>query len=542
MKEYYDYIEGVLSGRIRVSQYIRQQVERTEAFKKRPDLYFDEECVQDCFDFIRQMKHFAGKTAGQQFELLPWQKWVIGSVIGIKYKDTGLRVCRDLFILVARKNGKSSLIAALSLYMLIADGEAAPSIGCVANSTQQARILFEMIQNYSKTLDPQGNLIKNYRNYIKFAPNLGEIKVFSSDSSRLDGLNLSLSVADETHSYKDNKLISVLRSSQGFREAPLMVQISTCGFLTDGYPCFETYKMSIEVLSGVKTQDEFFPFLYVMDPDDDWTDEDNWIKCNPCLDVTVTREYLRQQATLAKNDSTQMVPIKTKNFNIWCSSADVWIPVETVAKSMQELNLEDFRGATGYVALDLGSVSDLTALSLMIRQDEKFYFWNWGFVPRDTFVNSPNHELYERFREDGDLIISEGNVFDQQVVINKIIELNQIVNIQGIYYDQWNSTQVAINLTDMGYPMHPVRQGLMAFSNPTKEFERAIKSGEAVIDKSTMFLYEMGNCYLRQDAQMNCKPDKNTNNQKIDNVIAAIMALAGWLGNPVDDDFEVFVF
>ena len=540
MQGYYDYIRGVQNGKIVTSVYIRQAVERLEQLKKRNDIFFDEDAVKECFEFIRTMKHFAGKSAGSQFELLPYQKWIIGSIIGIKYKDTGFRVCRETFILQARKNGKTSLIAALSLYMLICDKEQSPSIGIVASSRDQARICYEMCQQYAKTLDMEGRVIKQYRNYLKVPANNGELKVYSSDSSNLDGLSQSMTILDEGHAQKDNKLYSVMKSSMGFRQQPLMVQITTCGFLLDGYPCYETYKMSLEILNGVKKDDSFFPFIYMMDPDDDWENEDNWIKCNPALDVTITREYLRDQLTAAKNDSSQLVPIKTKNFNCWMNSANVWVPQDRVVKCMDNFNLEDFTGHMCYIGVDLASVSDLTALAVMIPDGDKFYFKNYAFLPYDTYINHPNHQLYERFYNDGDLIITDGNICDYQAITNKIMDISQILQVEGIYYDPYNSGQWAIQCTELGYNMQQFRQGLLSFNNPTKEMEKLILSRNAVFDKSALMLWEFGNVVLRVDSQQNCKPDKTTASNKIDNVIASVEALGGYLHNPVSTDFEIF--
>ncbi len=543
MLEYRAYIDGVRSGRIVASQYIKQAVERLEGFKKRPDMYFDEEEVQRCFDFIGYMKEWSGAAAGKSGALLPFQKWIVGSVIGIKWRDTGTRVCKDMFMLVARKNAKTSLIAKLSAYLMVADNEANPFIGCVASSRDQARILFEAAQKYMKTIDPKGDALKLYRNYIKFPSNDGEFHVYSSDASNMDGYNFSVAICDEVHSYKDNKLISVLRSSMGARKQPLLIQITTAGFLLDGYPCFETYKVAIEVLAGVKEDPTFFPFLYVMDPDDDIEDEDNWIKCNPSIDVVVSRQYLREQMTLLKNDSTQIVPVKTKNFNLWCSAASIWIRQEDVAACMkQKVEVSDFQGLVGYIGVDLASVGDTTSVTVMIPKGDMFYFKTWTFIPRDTFVSSPNHELYQKFYNDGNLIISEGNITDYQLITNKIVELSETVQIEGIYYDQYNSSQWAIQCTELGFNMRPFRQGLQSFNNPTKELERLVLSRKAVIDKSTMILWMFGNTVLRVDHASNVKPEKGKGvSGKIDGVITMIEALGGYLENPNNGDFEIFV-
>lgn len=541
LKEYYGYIEDVRSGKVRASIYIKQMVERLEKMKQRSDIFFDEAAVEDCFEFIKHIKHFAGKAAGKHFELMPWQKWVIGSVIGIKHKDSGLRVCRELFVLVARKNGKTALIAALSLYLMIADGEASPSIGCVAASRDQARILFETAQQYAKSLDPKNSQIKNFRNYIKFIPNNGEFKVFSSDSSNLDGLSLSTAILDEGHAQKDNLLYSVLKSSMGFRQQPLMVQITTAGFLLEGYPCFETYKVSIEILAGVKEQDEFFPFLYVLDNEDDWTDEENWIKCNPCLDVTITRDYLRDQVKAAENDTTQETPIKTKNFNIWMNSSMQWISQDIIARQMRKVNIEDYAGYTCYLAVDLSSVGDFTALSCMIPDGDKFIYKTWCFLPEESLKDHPNKVLYERFIQEGSLTLTPGNVCDFDYIINKIAEINKILHIEGVYYDSWNSSFFTIKCTELGYNMIPVSQAVGSFNAPTKEFERWARDGKLVIDKSSNILWEFGCVVLKMDHNGNVKPSKESyQSKKIDGIIAMLMCAAGWMKNPVASDFTIF--
>ncbi len=542
MKEYLQYIRDVRTGKVKTSQYIKQAVERLEDFKQRPDMYFDEAEVQKCFDFCATFTEWQGAAAGLSGALLPFQKWIVGSIVGIKWKDTGLRVCRDVFMLVARKNAKTSLIAKLSLYLLIADGEASPYVGCVASSRQQARILFEAAQHYLHTIDPKEKTVKQFRNYIQMPANSGEFHVFSSDSSNMDGYNFSTAICDEVHSYKDNSLISVLRSSMGARKQPLLFQITTAGFLLEGYPCYETWKVSVEILAGVKQDDTFFPFLYVMDPDDDWEDEDNWIKCNPSLDTIVSRQYLRDQLNLAKNDSTQQVAIKTKNFNLWCSAASVWIRQEDVAACMKEkLNLEDFAGSPCYLAVDLASVGDTTALTALIPKGGKFYFKSWGFIPHDTFVDSPNHELYQRFYNDGDLLITPGNITDYQFITNKIVEISQIMPIVSIQYDKYNSSQWAIQCTDLGFNLEQFAQGLLSFNAPTKELERLILSKDAVIDKSSFVLWCFMNAILMVDHAGNVKPTKSGANQKIDAVITCIQALGGYLKKPTDDDYEIFV-
>ena len=168
MKGYYTYIYGVLDGSIVVGKNIKLMCQRFLDLKNSDDIYFDEECVDEAILFISNIKHFLGKSAGTHFHLESWQQFIVACILGLKWKKNNYRVCKETYIQISRKAGKDAFMAALSLYMLVVDGESAPEIACLANSRDQARILFDYIVNFSKSLDPKGNAIKAFRNYVKF--------------------------------------------------------------------------------------------------------------------------------------------------------------------------------------------------------------------------------------------------------------------------------------------------------------------------------------------------------------------------------------
>lgn len=540
MRGYEKYITDVLSKKIPTCLYIFQAVERFERLRKRKDIWFDVDAVDDCIAFIGTMKHYLGKSAGKPFVLEPWQEFFFANIVGLKWKRDNTRVCREVYLQMARKQGKTAMIAALALYFLIADGEASPEIACLATSREQAHICFDMIGQFAKSLDPNEQDLKHYRNFIKFPANNGQCKVFSSDSSRLDGLNISLGIIDEAAALKDNLLYSVIKSSMGMREQPLLVQITTPQFdLTS--PAYLTYQMGIEVLAQIKENDSFFPFLFTLDVDDKWDDEDCWIKSNPNLGVTVTKEFLKGEVKNAKNDSTQEVPVKIKNIGIWCSSSMSWIQQELVAQYMQTLLWKDFEGCTCYIGVDLASVSDFTSMSVLIPKDDKKYFKTITFIPRETLENHPDKELYQRYIREGSMIVTPGNVTDYDYILNQIFTINEVMGIEGVYYDKWNATQFAITATEAGINMQPYSQAVGNFNAPTKEFERLLKEGNLVIDKSSNILWQIGNVELKMDINGNCKPSKEKDKKKIDSVISMITALGGYLQNPVSNDFEIFI-
>jgi len=541
MRGYEKYIDDVKSGKVVACAYIKQAVERFERLRVREDIYFDAECVDLAVDFIAQIKHFLGKSAGKHFILEPWQEFILANILGLKWKDTDYRVCTSTYLQVARKAGKDAFMAALSLYMMVVDGEASPEIACLANSRDQARILFDYVTNFSKSIDPKGAAIKSYRNYVKMPSNNGQVKVFSADASVLDGLNVSMGVIDEYHEAKDRKLYDVIASSMGMRTQPLMVVITTAGFNLES-PCHDMYKLSLEVLNDIKQDDTFFPFIFQLDVDDDIEDERNWYKCQPNLDVTVTKDFMRGELVKMKNDATAEVGVRTKTFNQWCTSSMVWIQPEVVVQNMQDLRLEDYIGYTGIIGVDMGSVNDLTAVSLMIPLAEKKVFFNWSFLPSETYKNHPNKELYDKFIAEGSLILTPGNVTDYDYVANKIREINELIPITEVYYDKWSATQWAITMTEMGFNMVEFSQAIGNYNAATKEFQRLMLTSELMIDKSSNFLWQMTCVTLKVDHNGNCKPMKTAwQTQKIDNVISCTTALGGWLkAGGASNDWEIF--
>ena len=539
MKGYEQYIKDVLEGRITTCLYIRQLVERFERFRNRPDVYFDAACVDEGIDFLYQMKHWVGKSAGQHFEMLPWQQFFFAVLMGLKWKADNKRVVRSVYLQCSRKQGKSSIIAALALYHLIADGEASPSVACLASTRDQARLIFEMITNYAKSIDPKSKYLKYYRNYIKMTTNDGECKVFSSDASKLDGLNVSMGIVDEYAVQPNNELYAKIKTSMGFREQPLMVCSTTPqGNLNS--PAHKTYKVAIEILAGVKEEDDFWPFLYTLDVDDNWDDEECWKKSNPSLGTTVTMEFLRSEANAAKNDTSKLVPFKTLYAGMWCQSLTTWIPQEIVAKCMKtNIDVEEFRGWPCVIGMDLGSVSDFTSITALWVMEDKYYFKTWTWIPEATLQEHQNKLLYERFIEEGSMLISDGNCTDYNRICAKIGEISQISPVQAIYTDAWNAAGTMVTLQEMGFSVFPYSQSIGNFNSPTKSMERIIRDGYAVIDKSENILWQFGNVELKIDFNQNCKPSKANPEKKIDSIISMCTALGGYEKEGYSNDFEI---
>lgn len=526
---YYQYIEDVLSNRVVTSNAIKAACNRFLAFTKNDNYYFDMEAVDKVIRFIGCIKHYLGKHYGKPFSLQQWQTLIIACIYGFKFKSTNKRVCRNAFILMARKNGKSALCAALSLYHLIADGEASSEIFFAANSREQAKILLSITSNFAKSLDPKGKQINIYRDTIKFKNNL--IKVVSSDTSKLDGYNLSFAIIDEEHEAKDSKMIDIISSSMGMREQPLLIEISTAGYNQFAI-CKQKYNTAKEVLMGIKEDDSLQAFIYELDDNDKWDEEKNYIKANPNLDITITKEFISTEIKKAKNTPSLEVSVRTKNLNQWLSTSEVWINNNVINKTTKKINLNEFSGCTAFVGVDLAAVSDLTAVSYLVVNEDKYHFKTDYYLPQSALSENSNTELYKQWKRNGLINITPGNCTDYDAITNDLIKNNNIVNIESIAYDAWNATKWAIDATSEGLPLQPFSQALWNFNKPTKEFERLILSDNVVIDDNEITRYCFNNVSIKHDYNDNSKPIKVVRQNKIDGVIAMLQALGRYIETP----------
>ena len=495
MKKYYQYAADVRDGKVLVGEYIKLAVERFYSLFERDDVEFREERVDYAIEFIALLRHYTGRHAGKPFVLLPWQEFAVANIYGFYKKDedgTWNRLTSFVYIEMARKNGKSAFAAALCLYHLIADGEANAEVYLAANSKDQAKVSFTMCRNFVSGLDPKHKYLESFRDQINFDRTLSFMKVLAADSSKLDGPNPSMFLLDEYHAAKNSGLKDVLQSGQGMRDDPMGIIITTAGFDKLG-PCYQYREMCTEILKGLKTDDTIFALIYSLDEGDNWKDEAVWGKSNPNLGVTVKTKYLREQVQKAINSPSEEVGIKTKNINMWCDAETVWIP-------------EHYIKVKYY-------------LPEMALQEKRF------------------KELYGEWRRKGLITITPGNVTDYDYILNDILDIRDRVYIQKIAYDAWNATQFVINAQEKALPMQEFSQALGNFNRPTKEMERLMLSGKAVIDNNVINRHCFRNVVMARDRNGNTKPSKQFEEKKIDGVIAMLEALGVYLMSPRYGEF-----
>lgn len=534
MNKYTKYAEEVVTGKITACNNIKLACQRYLDWFNRVDFEFKPHKVDKVVNFISNLKHYKGSHNKQPFILQPYQYWIICNIFGFYHKGTNKRVIRYAYLEMARKSGKTALVSAILLYMLIADGEPSAECEMVANNAKQAKICFTMASNYLSTIDPKGKYFRRFRDSIKFDKTKSVLQVLSSVASGNDGYNSHAFVLDEAHEQKDSRLWDVMVSSQGARKNPLGIIITTAGFNLYGF-CYQYRLMCQDILNGLKQDDTQFSAIFSLDDTDDFTDPNVWVKANPSLGVTVDEDYLAQQVQRAKNDSNFEVGVRTKNFNQWVSASDIWIRNNIVLKSTQKVDLDDYKGCIAYCGVDLSEVCDLTAVSLCILKDDKYIFKTKYYLPESVLDGNSNMWLYREWSKKGMLTITKGETVDYNVIISDLLKAKEKVDIQCVGYDTYNAKKWSKDMVQMGFNMKEYSQSLLNFNYPTKEFERKIKSGEVIIDDNEITRWCISNVELMHDHCNNVKPGKGENQKKIDGVIAMIEALGTYLTLPQYD-------
>lgn len=535
--KYTEYALDVIDHKITASTYVKMSCERFLKWFERDDIEFRTDKVDKVVTFIARLKHYMGASTDKPFILTNWQFFIIENLFGWYYRGAKKRVIKNAYIEVGRKAGKTTLLSAIALYALMADGESGAEVDCIANTRQQAKILFDTASYLAETLDPKHKYIKPFRDKIKFATTKSHIQVLSSDAKTLDGFNASLFVEDELHEAKDSRLYDVMKSSQGMRQNPLAVCITSAGFNKYSF-CYQMRRTCIEILEGTKTDDTQFSAIYCLDEEDDWKDETVWAKANPNVGITVSYDYLREQVTQATNNTALEVGVRTKNFGQWVDSEDIWISDDDINSVSDTIYLSNFVDAVGYIGVDLSKVSDLTAVSLMIPYEGKFYFKNKYYLPETALEGNSNVSKYQQWVKDGYLTITKGRTTNYDYIINDIKKWNEVIPIQIVGYDAYNAKQWSNDMTNEGFNMKAFSQSLANFNFPTKELERLIKNGDVVIEDNDLTKFCFKNVVIIEDHAENFKPTKETNQNKIDGVIAMIEALGVYLSEPIyNNDF-----
>lgn len=529
--KYTQYANDVISGKVIAGKHLKQACQRFLLWLQRDDIEFRPDRADKVVNFANHITHSNNRHL--TIELQAWQLFIIYNVFGFYWRGTDERVIHNVYIEVARKNGKSTLISLLALYMMMADGEYQAEVDIVANSHKQAQILYGMAQNYCESIDPKGKYFKRFRDNIQFTKTKSVVQTLASDTKNLDGYNASCFIMDEVHEQPNDLLYNVFKTSQAARKNPLGILITTAGLSMDSF-CYAFRQNVLEVVYGTKDDDSTAGFIFSLDDEDDYRDESVWTKANPNLGVSVNKAYLREQVLQAENNPSLASNIQTKNFNVWSQTFDVWLPEEYLLRASKPIAWDFFKGKTVYVGIDLASVSDLTAVTYLTTDEGKYYAKTQYYIPSTCLNHNYNQTKYKEWKAEKYITVCPGNVTDYDYILSDLLKHKQEgMNIENIGYDQWNSIQFAISATEAGLTMTPYSQTLGSFNRPTKEIERLLKMENFIIDDNPITRWCFANSALKKDYHDNCKPVKAyTDNCKIDGVISNIEALGIYLQSP----------
>lgn len=496
-----------------------------------PTSHYDKKKADRAVTFIENLCHTKGKWAGTPFWLLPWQEQLIRDIFGI-VKPDGNRQFRTAFVEICKKVGKSELAAAIALYLLYADNEPSAEVYGAAADRQQASIVFDVAKQMvemSPALMKRSKLMGATKRIVNYG-NAGYYQVLSAEVGGKHGFSVSGLVFDEIHTQPNRQLYDVLtKGSSDARQNPLHFIITTAG--NDRHSiAYELHTKAVDILEGRRVDPTFYPVVYGLKDDEDWEDEANWYKVNPSLGYTVDVERLRDAYREAKQNPADEITFKWLRCNMWVSSTVAWIPDAIYMRGNEPINMASLEGRDCYAGLDLSSTGDITALVLIFPprdEDEKFvllpYFWiPEETIPRRVKANSVPYDIWEK---QGYIMSTEGNVIHYDFIEKFIMDLSEKYHILEIAVDRWNATHVIQNLEDNGLTMIPFGQGFASMSAPTKEFYRLLMEGKIIHGGHPVMRWMAGNVVVDTDPAGNIKVTKAKSKEKIDGIVAAIMAL-----------------
>jgi phage terminase large subunit-like protein len=492
---------------------------------------YNKAAADHAVNFIQKLTHTKGKWAGERFELLPWQEQIIRDVFGT-IKKNGYRQFNTAYIEIPKKNGKSELAAAVALYLLCADFEDGAEVyGCAADR-QQASIVFdvaaEMVRN-STTLSKWCKVNKSHKR-ITFPAKNSYYQVLSAEAFTKHGLNVHGVIFDELHAQPNRNLFDVMTKGSGdARQQPLFFLITTAGNDTHSI-CYEQHQKALDIMNGRKHDPTFYPVVYGADDGDDWTDPKIWKKANPSLGYTITLDKIEAACASAKETPTEENVFRQLRLNQWVKQSVRWMQMSKWEACEFDFDERKLLGRVCYGGLDLSTTTDITAFVLVFPpedEEDKYYILPYFWIPEENIEGRVRRDRvpYDIWARQGFLQTTEGNVLHYSFIEDFIVNLSERFNIREIAYDRWGATQMVQTLEDAGLTVVPFGQGFKSMSRPSKELERLVLGKDIVHNGHPVLYWMMDNVVMDVDAHGNIAPTKKRSMERIDGVVATIMAL-----------------
>lgn len=492
---------------------------------------YDEAKAQHAVNFINCLKHTKGQWRGVNFELLDWQDKIIRDVFGT-VKDNGYRQYNTAYIEIPKKQGKSELAAAVALLLTCGDNEWGAEVYGAAADRQQASIVFDVAVEMVEQCPALKKRIKPIMSVkrLVYKPTGSFYQVLSAEAFTKHGLNVHGVIFDELHAQPNRELYDVLTKGSGdARTQPLFFLITTAGNDRNSI-CYEVHQKAQDILGGRKIDPTFYPVIYGIDDNDDWTDERNWYKANPSLGHTVDIEKVRAAFQSAKENLAEENIFRQLRLNQWVKQSIRWMQMDKWDECAFKVDSEALRGRECFGGLDLSSTTDITAFVLVFPpryDDEKYVVMPFFWIPQDNLALRVrrDHVPYDVWEKAGYIKTTEGNVVHYGFIESFIEELGTKYNIKEIAFDRWGAVQMTQNLEGMGFTVVPFGQGYKDMSPPSKELMKLTLEKKLAHGGNPVLRWMMDNIFIKTDPAGNIKPDKEKSTEKIDGAVATIMAL-----------------
>lgn len=528
-----EYVQGVISGAIPACRQVIQACERHSDDLSRDDfsyVYEPEKGARAC-KFVELQYHTKGKWAklSERIVLEPWQCFLIMSIFGWVHSDKGTRRFWRALLLVPRKNGKSALAAAIGLYMMVADGEYGAEVYSGATTEKQSWEVFRPARLMALKNEP----MKSHYGIGVGAKNIHVIETGARFEPIVgnpgDGASPSCAITDEYHEHQTDALLDTMETGMGAREQPLSLIVTTAGDNISG-PCYMLQKSAERILAGQVKDDGFFALIYGIDPDDDWTDPATLRKANPNFGVSVFEDFLIGRQQEAIRDARRQGTFKTKHLNVWVGARDAYFNLQSWHKCLdKKLKLEDFKGQECVIGLDLASKVDIAAMEIVFRTGHNRYArFGRYYLPEATVMDESN-EHYRAWQREGLLTVTDGDIIDFDYIHEDIMDLCSQFQVREIAYDPHQATMLVTSLMNDGVPCVEVRPTVLNFSEPMKTLDGYIRARQMAHDGDPIFAWMLSNVTAKEDRKDNVYPTKDRPENKIDGVVAHLMALARWI-------------
>ena len=532
VREYWRKIE---SGEIVTSRRVKAVYGRLMAEMDSPaadsPYYFDEETGERPIIFIERFCKQSQGTLGAPLRLELFQKAFIQTLFGWLLKETEYRRFRETLFLVGRKNGKSTLLAALALYMLVADYEGAAEIYSVATKKDQARKTLTEAVNMVKQSPELRAIIKKRRNDIYFPATASTFEALASDSNTLDGLNSHAVIIDELHAIRDRNLYEVMKQSTSSRRQPLVIMITTSGTVRESV--FDNlYGLACDIADGKVTEDTFLPVLYELDARAEWTDPQAWIKANPGLGTIKQYATLAAFVERAKKNPEDLPGVLCKDFNVPETSASVWLSFEDI-KNDATFTMQDVYNTYAIGGCDLSATTDLTCATLLIRrsrEDDTVYVLQHYFIPQKRIDQLDEHNSqeapYKIWAERELLTICDGARVDYSEVTAWFCQMRDEVQIDAfaVGYDRALAGYWVDEMKANGFDMRAVAQGPFTWSQPMREMGAAFADKKVNYNRNPVLVWCLSNTAVKKSGVNNIQPVKVSDRRRIDGAVSLLNA------------------